>query len=113
MAQTHDRIHLKNTHYRYAQHMESLGQVSVAIEHYELAETARAEVPRMLYQLGKMDELEDYGHKGEDAALLKWWAANLESNERFDKATKYYKKAGDHLSLVRICCFKVRLASRH
>ena len=108
VATTHDRIHLKNTHFRYAQHMESVGETAAAIEHYELSETARAEVPRMLYQLNKMDELEDYVHKSEDTALLKWWGAYLESNERFDKANKYYKKAGDHLSLVRICCFKVR-----
>jgi len=46
-------------------------------------------------------------HQSDDAVLLKWWAAYLESNERFDKARKYYAKAGDHLSLVRIACFKV------
>ena len=107
VATTHDRIHLKNTHYRYAQHMESVGETQAATEHYELSETGRQEVPRMLYQLNKVDELEDYVHRSEDAALLKWWGAYLESNERFDKARKYYNKAGDHLSLVRICCFKV------
>ena len=36
-----------------------------------------------------------------------WWAAYLESVDRLDKAKKYYKKAGDHLALVRICCFQV------
>ena len=107
-ATTSDRIHLKNTHYRYAQHLESVSEVEEAIVHYELADTGRQEVPRMLYQLDKVDELEDYVNKSEDTALLKWWAAYLESNERFDKARKYYSKAGDHLSLVRICCFKVR-----
>lgn len=108
VATTNDRIHLKNTHYRYAQHLESIGEISAAVDHYELAGTGRQEIPRMLFQLNKVDELEDYVHKSEDSALLKWWGAYLESNERFDKARKYYSKAGDHLSLVRICCFKVR-----
>ena len=60
-----------------------------------------------------MDELEDYIQQSEDATLLKWWAAYLESTERFDKATKYYGKAGDYLSLVRIACFKVQWVLYH
>ena len=40
--------------------------------------------------------------------IFKWWAAYLESVDRLDKAKRYYKKAGDHLALVRICCFQVR-----
>lgn len=64
----------------------------------------------MLFDLGRIEELEDYVHKSEDKAFLKWWAAYLESNERFDKACKYYRRAGDFLSLVRISCFKVRRA---
>jgi len=59
---------------------------------------------RCLFQV---DELEDYVQKSDDVALLKWWAAYLESTERFDKARKYYGKAGDYLSLVRIACFQV------
>ena len=39
--------------------------------------------------------------------IFKWWAAYLESVDRLDKAKRYYKKAGDHLALVRICCFQV------
>jgi hypothetical protein len=31
----------------------------------------------------------------------------MESQERFDKAEKYYTKAGDVLSVVRIACFQV------
>jgi len=34
------------------------------------------------------------------------WGAYLESKEKFDRARKYYSKAGDFLSLVRIACFK-------
>jgi len=105
-ATSTDRIHLKTTHYHYAKHLESIGDINGAIQHYEFSATARQEVPRMLYNYGRVDDLEDYIQQSEDLTLLKWWAAYLESTERFDKARKYYTKAGDYLSLVRIACFK-------
>jgi intraflagellar transport protein 140 len=106
-AVTKDRIHMKTTHFQYAKHLESLGRVDDAVQHYELSENSRTEVPRMLFHLGRVEELGEYVMKSDDAALLKWWAAYLESIERYDKAMKYYNKAKDYLSLVRICCFKV------
>jgi intraflagellar transport protein 140 len=108
VARTQDRMHLKNTYYQYAKHLESIGETDGAIENYEKSENGRIEIPRMLFTLGKMDELEDYVQRSSDPTLLKWWAAYLESTERFDKARKYYSKAGDYVSLVRIHCFKVR-----
>ena len=63
----------------------------------------------MLYSIGQIDELEDYVNQSDDHALLKWWAAYLESKERYDKAKRYYAKSGDFLSLVRILCFQVQL----
>jgi intraflagellar transport protein 140 len=107
LAKTNDRIHLKTTHYHYAKYLESIGEMNDAIFHYEQSETSRTEVPRMLYTIGQIEELEDYVHKSNDTALLKWWAAYLESKERYDKAKKYYSRAGDYLSLVRILCFQV------
>lgn len=106
ISESSDRIHLKNTHYKYAKHFESIGDVANAIKHYEISDNSTTEVPRMLFSLGKIDELEDYVHKSDDAKLLKWWAAYLESNGKYDKARKYYKKSGDYLSLVRIACFQ-------
>ena len=106
VATTHDRIHLKNTHHFYAKHLESIGEIDEAIENYELAGTSTTEVPRMLFHLNRLDDLEDYVQKSSDGTLLKWWAKYLEANERYDKAKKYYAKAQDYLSLVRICCFK-------
>lgn len=106
VASTSDRLHLKNTFYQYAKHLESIGDVQGAVENYEKSDTSRTEVPRMLFSQGRIEELEDYVTKSEDTALTKWWAAYQESNERYDNAGKYYKKAGDHLSLVRIACFK-------
>ncbi len=111
VATANDRIHLKNTHYHYAKHLESIGEVTSAIEHYQLSDTAKSEIPRMLFLLNRIEELEDFVTDSEDVELLKWWGAYLESNERFDKARKYYSKAGDYLSLVRICCFKVCAAN--
>ena len=81
-ADSKDRIHLKTTHYQYARHLESLGMVDEAIEHYQLSENSNTEVPRMLFQLGRVDELGDYVLQSDDAVLLKWWAAYLESIER-------------------------------
>ena len=51
VAESRDRIHLKTTHYHYARHLESLGDVTNAIKHYEESGTFRSEVPRMLYSL--------------------------------------------------------------
>ena len=112
LAKSNDRIHLKTTHYHYAQYLESIGELMDAIFHYEQSETSRTEVPRMLYTIGQVDELEDYVHHSNDMALLKWWAAYLESKERYDKARKYYARAGDFLSLVRILCFQVGVIYR-
>lgn len=109
-ATTKDRIHLKTTHYQYARHLETIGLIDDAIEHYQLSENSNTEVPRMLFQLGRVDELGDYVLQSDDPALLKWWAAYLESIERYDKAKKFYSKAKDFLSLVRISCFKVYCA---
>jgi hypothetical protein len=36
----------------------------------------------------------------------------LTTIHRYDKAKKYYSKAKDYLSLVRIACFKVRRLSK-
>jgi intraflagellar transport protein 140 len=111
VATTQDRIHMKTTHFAYAKYLESIGDIPGAMDHFEKSDTFRSEIPRMLYSLGREDELEDYVQRSQDVALLKWWGAYLESQERFDKARKYYGKAKDYLSLVRIACHKVRGSS--
>jgi intraflagellar transport protein 140 len=105
-ATSKDRIHLKTTHYQFAKHLESIGRIDDAIEHFQLSDNSRTEVPRMLFHLGRIDDLGEYVLKSDDPVLLKWWAAYLESIERYDKAKKFYAKANDYLSLVRIYCFK-------
>ena len=106
-AEEHDRIHLKTTHYKFAKYLESVGHVDDAIEHFERSQNARSEVPRMLFHLGRIDDLGEYVLRSDDGSLAKWWASYLESIDRLDKAKKYYSKAKDYLSLVRIYCFKV------
>ena len=106
VASSNDRIHLKTTHYQYAKYLEAVGDIQGAIKNFEASDTFRTEVPRMLYSMQRVDDLEEYIQRSEDTTLLKWWGAYLESHERYDKARKYYTKADDVLSLVRICCFK-------
>ena len=81
-ASNKDRIHLKTTHYQYARHLETLGLIDDAIEHYGLSGNSHTEVPRMLFQLDRVDELGDFVLQSDDPVLLKWWAAYLESIER-------------------------------
>lgn len=50
VAKTHDRIHLRTTHYLYARHLESIGDIKGAIKHYEKSKTHAFEVPRMIYE---------------------------------------------------------------
>jgi intraflagellar transport protein 140 len=106
IAKEKDRIHLKSTHFKFAKYLESVGSVEEAMDHFELSGNARTEVPRLLFHLGRVDELGEYVLRSDDLSLSKWWASYLESIDRLDKAKKYYSKAKDYLSLVRIYCFK-------
>ena len=95
---------MRSTHYKYAAYLESIGDVLGAIRHYEKSNTHRHEVPRMLFELGEVDNLRKYVHAQDDPALYKWWGQYCESNNEFEAAIQYYKKAEDHLSRVRIFC---------
>ena len=69
VALEHDRMHMRNTYYRYAQHLEALGKTKEAIKHYELAETQGFEVPRLLF--GDLPSLEAYVKQSKSKQLLK------------------------------------------
>ncbi len=75
-----------------------------AMRHYEMAGTAAKDIPRMLFRLGKIEILNTYASKTDDPALLLWWAQYQESNQAFDAAMDGYRRAKDHLSLVRVLC---------
>lgn len=64
IAETKDRIHLKNTEYNYAMQLEQDGNYKEAIVHFEKANTHRYDVPRML--LEQTDQLHLYMSKTTD-----------------------------------------------
>lgn len=105
-AERYDRIHLRSTHHRYALHLESLGQYDAAARHFELADTHRREVPRMLVEREEQAALERYVMRSDDTELLKWWAGYCESLCHFDSAQTCYTKASDFYNLVRVACFE-------
>eukprot|EP00698_Gefionella_okellyi_P002980 TRINITY_DN12813_c0_g1_i1.p1 TRINITY_DN12813_c0_g1~~TRINITY_DN12813_c0_g1_i1.p1 ORF type:complete len:1394 (-),score=371.65 TRINITY_DN12813_c0_g1_i1:33-4172(-) len=109
-AETHDRIHLRTTHFSHAKHLESIGDVTHAIKEYELAEAHRREVPRMLFELDRTDELGKYVTASGDKELMKWWAQFMESHGSFQDALRFYQQAEDHLSVVRVLCFQGQVA---
>jgi len=60
VATKYNRINLKNTHFLYAKHLETLGNIDMAIKHYIESGTQRTEVPRMLTALGVPERLQDF-----------------------------------------------------
>ena len=104
VAQVRDRVHLRTTHFKYAQFLESVGDVRNAIRHYELSGTHHREVPRMLFEVGQIDNLGRYIRKQDDPKLYKWWGQYCEFREEYTTAQQYYKRAKDYLSLVRVHC---------
>lgn len=104
VAKTKDRVHLKPTHYAFAQYLEALDDVKGALSHYELSGTYRNENPRLLCSLGLVQELEKYVEQSDDAQLHRWYAQYLESKSNLQLAAQEYKKANDWLSLCRVAC---------
>jgi intraflagellar transport protein 140 len=102
----HDRIHLKTTHFLYAKHLESMGETVEAVKHYELSQTHKTEVPRMLFETQHFSDLEQYIKNAEDTSLTKWWAQYCESNGQYDDAIEYYEAAQETLALVRVYCYR-------
>jgi len=105
IAKTKDRVHLKPTHFAYAQHLEAVEDVQGALSHFELSNTYRTESPRLLCSLGMTEDLEAYVEQSDDPHLHRWYAQYLESKSNLDGAAREYKRAGDWLSLCRVACF--------
>ena len=70
-------MHLKRTHFKKAQFLESIGDINGAVREYEKSDTHHNEVPRMLFD--DQDRLADYILNSKDRTLRKWWAEYLES----------------------------------
>ncbi len=101
IASKHDRINLKNTYYRIAVNYEKLDEIDQAIKYYKLSSCHQREIPRMLKQKNRLDELEQLVDKDEDPDYTSWWASYLENKGEFDKALVYYKKIKDYTNIVR------------
>lgn len=65
IAETKDRIHLKNTYHVWGKKLEQNGDFREAAKKYEKANTHRYDVPRML--INQPDLLEGYMTKTNDA----------------------------------------------
>merc|ERR1719174_3114417 len=88
VAKSKDRVHLKATHFAYAQHLEAVEDVHGALSHFELSGTYRTESPRLLCSLGMTDDLEAYVEQSEDVQLHRWYAQYLESKANLEGASR-------------------------
>lgn len=52
-----------------------------------------------------LSKLEEYIAHSSDPELIKWWAGYCESIGQYDKARRFYHRAENYFSLVRIACF--------
>lgn len=64
VAELHDRMHLKTTHFNYGRHAEANEDIPTAVSSYEKSGTQRYQVPRMLFE--DPVELENYVMKSKD-----------------------------------------------
>ena len=106
VAETRDRIHLKNTYHVYGVHLLESGRTEDAIAEFEKAGTARRQVPSILLSQGNTVALEQYIDRSKDKALYKWWAQFSESTNNLEEAKKYYKLASETCEVCRILCMQ-------
>ncbi|KAA0149061.1 hypothetical protein FNF31_04973 [Cafeteria roenbergensis] len=106
VAGTADRIHERTTHHRYASHLESVGDISGAVEHYELAGTAKQDVPRMLAVKGRFAELREYVKRKADKDLTRWMGQFALSQNNGELAARLFNEAGAGLDLTRLLCMR-------
>ncbi|CAI2353945.1 unnamed protein product [Caenorhabditis sp. 36 PRJEB53466] len=110
VAETKDRIHLRNTHYNYAKFLEAKKDstsIEAAIENYEKAGVHAFEVFRMLKDYPK--QIEQYIRRKREDALYTWWGAYLESLGELEGSGSFYSSGKDFYSLVRVKCMQGKL----
>ncbi|KAL0273238.1 UNVERIFIED_CONTAM: hypothetical protein PYX00_005959 [Menopon gallinae] len=103
VAETNDRVHLRNTHHLHAKYLEQNRKIKEALESYEKADTHRIHAPRLLSE--DIYKLKTYVDQSSDPVLFKWLAQYMESTGDMKSALHYYTMAKDHLSIVRVLCF--------
>ena len=102
LAEQNDKINLKSTYYKAANNYELQKEYERAIEFYEKSETHLDEVPRMLFEANMHQKLEEYVISKDEKELWVFLAKFKESKGEIDEAQKYYQKADDYGSIVRI-----------
>uniref|UniRef100_A0A8R1EBN2 Intraflagellar transport protein 140 homolog n=1 Tax=Caenorhabditis japonica TaxID=281687 RepID=A0A8R1EBN2_CAEJA len=110
IAETRDRIHLRNTHYNYAKFLEAKRDSSVieaAITNYEKAGVHAFEVFRMLKDYPK--QIEQYVRRKREDTLYSMWGAYLESVGELEGAISFYHSAKDFYCLVRVKCIQGKI----
>ncbi|XP_066140255.1 intraflagellar transport protein 140 homolog isoform X1 [Euwallacea fornicatus] len=103
LAETKNRINLKNTEHAWARQLERDGEFKEAAVRYEKAGTHQYDIPRMLSD--HPQQLRLYMTKTKDKEMLKWWGQYVESQGDMNAALKIYANAGDVYSQVRVLCF--------
>lgn len=102
VAEENDRINLKLTQYKAAQNYEMHKNFEEAIKYYDLSETGSEEVPRMLLANKKYERLSTYAEASNDNKVYSFQGQVFQQNNRIEDAIKYYQKAEDIGSIVRI-----------
>ena len=102
VAQKHDRVHLKSTHYAYGHHLESLGDVTGAIKQFEKAGRAFVEIPRLLSHMDEFAFLESYVAESGDLRLRLWRAKYMESVGDTEKALEEYLACESWIDATRV-----------
>ncbi|CAO1309472.1 unnamed protein product [Diamesa hyperborea] len=108
IAEQCDRVHLKNTYFKYAEWLRENGDIAGALKYYQLTNDPCHNITQML-----MDDpigLRKYMQSTADPEMLKWYAQYIESTGDMEAAFKNYQKAEDWFSQVRILCFLGQLS---
>ncbi|XP_013113218.2 intraflagellar transport protein 140 homolog [Stomoxys calcitrans] len=103
VAETHDRIHLKNTYYQKAQELVERGDIAGALECFEKTQNPVQNITRLL--LENPTAMKRYMQNTNDPKMLKWWGQYVESAGDMDGALTIYQKAEDWYSQVKILCY--------
>ncbi|XP_055684546.1 intraflagellar transport protein 140 homolog [Lutzomyia longipalpis] len=108
IAEQCDRVHLKNTYFKYAEWLRESGDIDGAIKFFDKSLNSTHNITQML--IDDPVALRQYMMNTTDTNLLKWWGQYIESTGDMETAFKIYQKADDWFSQVRILCFLGQLS---
>ncbi|XP_049310514.1 intraflagellar transport protein 140 homolog [Bactrocera dorsalis] len=103
VAETEDRVHLKNTYFHKAQQLKESGDIKTALEYFEKSHNPVQNITQML--LDNPLAMKRYMQNCADPKMLKWWGQYIESSGDMDAALAVYQKAEDWFSQVKILCY--------